>query len=191
MRAKAPGLICAVLLLSQCVKSGTEVEVLSFKDSNPAMLGEQVVVQDLGLTFRPPKDWTTAAEAGFTGSMIGSFTVEPRMVFYRNDGTGFCMVSSLVAHAEPEDRDPVPAYIKSLTARYGGSNGVSYKNLRINQLPAVLLRITDKNNVIYKFVVTLGYGYCQIDFACPVSEFTDSVLDRMRASVSTIRLLPE
>jgi hypothetical protein len=190
MRARALGLLFAALLLSQCARTGHEVEILSVTSVDTALLGEEVVFDDVGLGFRPPKSWQTDSATAIPESTVGAFSVRPRAVFYRDDGTGFCMASRVVSVDASAPDDPLGAYVGTVAGKFSGNDSVSYKNLRINRLPAVLFRITQKETLIYKFVVASGDGCFQLDFACPASEFTDELLRKIRSSVSTIRLAP-
>lgn len=188
MRARALAILPVVLLLLRCAPRTPGVEVLSSKDADPAVLGEQTVFPDLGVSFRPPRNWRVEAETGMKAAAVGSFTLEPERVFYRDDGMGFCLVSRLVPADGLADADPLKTYANDLIGTFKNGDNVSYKNLRINRLPGILLRITEKGNLLYKFIVDAGDSLLQIDFAFPLSEFNDSVLVRMKASVSTIRV---
>jgi len=188
MRARALAILPVVLLLLRCTPRTPGVEVLSSKDADPAVLGEQTVFPDLGVSFRPPRNWRVEAETGMKAAAVGSFTLEPERVFYRDDGMGFCLVSRLVPADGLADADPLKTYVNDLIGTFKNGDNVSYKNLRINRLPGILLRITEKDNLLYKFIVDAGDSLLQIDFAFPLSEFNDSVLVRMKASVSTIRV---
>jgi hypothetical protein len=191
MRDRALGLLLfGAALLSQCAKTGQEIEILSVTGAETALLGKEVVFDDVGLGFRPPKSWRTDSAAAIPESTLGTFSGRPKALFSRDDGAVFCMVSRVVSVEASVPDDPLGAYVGIVAGKFSGSDSVSYKNLRINRLPAVLFRITQKETLIYKFVVGSGDGCFQIDFACPASEFTDDVVRKMRSSVSTIRLAP-
>jgi hypothetical protein len=187
MRARALALLPVVLLLSRCAPRTSGVEVLSSKDVDLSVLGEQIAFPELGVSFRAPRNWRVEAETGMKAAAVGSFTLEPERVFFRDDGVGFCLVSRLVPAEGSANADPLKTYANDLGSTFKKGDNVSYKNLRINRLPGILLRITEEDNLLYKFIVDTGDSLLQIDFAFPVSEVNDSVLVGMKASVSTIR----
>ena len=135
MRARALAILPVVLLLLRCTPRTPGVEVLSSKDADPAVLGEQTVFPDLGVSFRPPRNWRVEAETGMKAAAVGSFTLEPERVFYRDDGMGFCLVSRLVPADGLADADPLKTYVNDLVGTFKNGDNVSYKNLRINRLP--------------------------------------------------------
>jgi hypothetical protein len=181
-------LFVLVLSLSQCARSVPEVEVLSAKDADSSLIGDEIVLQERGVAFNAPKNWTTEAQTGAIEAPLGVFTVTPEKLLVRDDGLGFCLVSALVPADSPGEGDPLKTYMDELSDRFKNADNISYKNLRINRLPGILLRITEKENLIYKFVVLAGEdSYLQLDFVFPIREFDDSVLSKMRASVSTLR----
>jgi hypothetical protein len=187
MRARTLALLPVVMLLARCAPHAPGVEVLSVRDADRSMLGGQIMLEELGVSFQAPRDWRMEAEAGLKRAAIGSFSLEPERLFYRDDGMGFCLLSRIVPPSGSADADPLKTYMDELARKFKTGDNISYKNLRINNLPAILLRITEKDDLLYKFIVDAGDSLIQVDFAFPVSEFDDSVLARMKASVSTIR----
>jgi len=177
----------AAVLMTRCAGDVSNGEVLSARDADSALLGEARALERFGLVFRAPKDWTLSAETAPVETELSGFTVKSENIFMRDDGIGFCMVSGVRRSDGPTDPDPLKAYLDIIAERFGGGGDVSYKNLRINGLTGVMFRMTVKDSIIYKFIVDANAWLVQFDFVFPADEFNDSLLKKMRSSVSTIQ----
>ncbi len=176
----------AAAVMTRCAEDLSSVEVLSSRDADSALLDEARTLERLGLVFRAPKDWTPAMEAAPAETELSGFMVKPESIFMRDDGIGFCMVSGVRRLDGSTDPDPLKAYLDVIVLSFDGA-GVSYKNLKINGLTGVMFRMTVKESIIYKFIVAANAGLVQFDFAFPADAFDDSLLKKMRSSVSTIQ----
>jgi hypothetical protein len=177
----------AAAVMTRCAGEVSNVEVLSARDADSALLGEARPLERFGLVFRTPKDWTLNADTAPVETELSGFIVKSESIFIRDEGFGFCMVSGVRRSDGSTDPDPLKAYLDIIVERFGSGGDVSYKNLKINGLTGVMFRMTVKESIIYKFIVSSNAGLVQFDFAFPADVFDDSLLKMMRSSVSTIQ----
>jgi hypothetical protein len=143
----------------------------------------------MDVSLRAPRDWRLEKEVVAKEAKVGDFSVKPLRMFSRDTGRGFCMVSRVSPPAEVASKDQMSKYIDTLVMKFSAADNVSYKTLRINKLDGVLLRIIQKDTLIYKFVIDLAsHSLLQVDFALPQAEFSDSVLGKMKATISTVQM---
>jgi hypothetical protein len=182
-------LLAMVLLLPHCARSQQQVETLSLQSADMTLVDQVANFPEMDVSLRAPRDWRLEKEVVAKEAKVGDFSVKPLRMFSRDTGRGLCMVSRVSPPAEVASKDQMSKYIDTLVMKFSAADNVSYKTLRINKLDGVLLRIIQKDTLIYKFVIDLAsHSLLQVDFALPQAEFSDSVLGKMKATISTVQM---
>jgi len=167
--------------------TGAAAEVLTVRDADPRLLGERMDVPGLGVSFQPPMGWRAQKGEKLVPAAAGSFTKTPTALFFRDDGTGFCTISRVSGTANRPGEDPLLSYAQVLVGTLQKTGTLSYKNLRINGMPGILLRVVGQKEIVFIFIVTGETSLLQVDFVFPTDEFSDSLTPRMKAAVASLR----
>ena len=179
-----------------CGGNKNEGDPADFISNDSTKLGIEIIDQDLGVKFYPPKDWILMQSSlskkienrKGVANPADNFVYQPVYVFFDNQTHGFLSIGTVSTGDSTLPKSAVLNYYKGMISSKYKNNDLSIGSFTNSGVTFTQFKFTKENLISLKLVFENSKNkIIQLDYTVP-SEFQNSSDKAIRSSIGSIRL---